>query len=219
MAWTRGYERGAGNGIQGLDQLCGKFNDLGGKAIHKAAKAGLNAGLQPAVSAIRKQVNAASISPDLKAAIRRTLGKRVMKKEGQDLVGKVGFGVGKLGSARSKAASARAYLGKIGSMRGVGISSNNIHWFVLGTQERSSAAHKAPIPNAMVMRGLKGKAYQAAKAAVHGAGDSVLTITNTGKIEALMAGVIESALGTARESMVTAMAEKTKQVLAAEAAK
>ena len=53
--------------------------------------------------------------------------------------------------------------------------------------------HAAPIPNALVMPGLKGKAHAAAKAAAAGAGDQVLKITNTGKIEAMLAGFVQGA--------------------------
>jgi hypothetical protein len=203
-------------GLEGVDKLLGKFKDLADHGIRKAAKAGVNAGLQPLVSEIRKAVNSAPISPDLKSAVRKTLGKRILKKENQDLTGKAGFGVGKQGGAKGRAAKERA---AASGMRGVGVSAADVHWFVLGTQARVSAMHAAPIPNALVMPGLKGKAYRAAKAAAAGAGDQILRITNTGRIEAMLAGFVESAATTAGARMATAMAEKTKQVLAAEAAK
>ncbi len=66
------------------------------------------------------------ISPELKAALHTTVGRRGLR-VGRSYVGKVGFGVGRGYAARSKRSNGRS---------GVGVSGNNVHWFILGTQDR-----------------------------------------------------------------------------------
>ena len=64
------------------------------RSAKKIVKAGVNAGLGELVKEIKAQVNGLAISGELKAALRKTVNKRLKKKEGQD-TGKAGFGVGK----------------------------------------------------------------------------------------------------------------------------
>ena len=125
-------------GLKGLDRLQRTLTAIGDKASRKAAKAGVNAGLTPLVRAMRSAVNATGASPELKRAARQSLGKRVMKKEGRELSGKAGFGVGKPTKAKKTKAHERSVYGQGGAklVRGVGISAANIHWPVLGTKER-----------------------------------------------------------------------------------
>jgi hypothetical protein len=177
------------NELQGLNELREKIKYLADKGVKKAAKAGVNAGLQPLLSGIRQEINGAPISAELKAAIRKTLGKR-LKKQGDDYVGKAGFGVGQASKKKKEAARARAGRGQkgirglTGEERGVGVSSANIHWFVLGTQQRQTKSGHA-----------------------------------TGKIEALLAGFIAKAAQSAGPRITAAAAERIQKVLAAEAAK
>ena len=117
--------------LSGLDELRKTLGALKDKGVKKAAKAGIVAGLQPLLSAIRSEINGAPISPELKKAARQTLGKS-LKKSGDDYLGKAGFGVGK-----AKAKNARAAK-RHGEKGGVGVSTANIHWFVLGTTERET---------------------------------------------------------------------------------
>jgi hypothetical protein len=118
--------------LSGLDAVRKTLGALKDKGVKKAAKAGIVAGLQPLLSAIRSEINGAPISAELKAEVRATLGKR-LKKEGDDYLGKAGFGVGKANAGKKAKAAARH-----GTKGGVGISTANVHWFVLGTAERAT---------------------------------------------------------------------------------
>jgi hypothetical protein len=127
-------------GLEGLDALRQKFKTLADKGVKKAAKAGVNAGLGVLAKEIRSAVNSSSMSPQEKAAVRRTVAKRLKKKEGQELVGKAGFGVGPKSKRKKEIAHARNVRGQGGGhdVRGVGISGANVHW-LMGTADRRTS--------------------------------------------------------------------------------
>jgi hypothetical protein len=200
--------------LSGLDELRRALFNLREGAQKKAAKAAINAGLGQIVKDIRSQVNGAAISPEMKTALRKIIGKR-LKKDGDQYLGKAGFGVGSAGGAKGKAAKARA---SDGSKRGVGLSSADVHWFILGTQERhTSQPIRAPLPNAEAMKNLKGKARAAAKASAAAAGSSVLTVQYTGRVQAVLLGAIANATAASESQIVAAAGAKMSQVLMAEA--
>jgi ElaB/YqjD/DUF883 family membrane-anchored ribosome-binding protein len=118
--------------LKGLDELVRTLNQIGDSGVKKAAKAGINAGLGALAKECRSAINSSSASPEMKAAARKTIGKRLKKLAGE-YVGKVGFAVGK--SSKAKVTKAKARAGDK-SQTGVGISAANIHWPVLGTRER-----------------------------------------------------------------------------------
>ena len=122
-------------GLKGVDELQWALVSLRDKAAGKAARAGVNAALTPLVRAMRMAINGSSASPELKRAARQTIGKRVKKPSGQVVFGKAGFGVGRQSAIKKLAAHIRA---GDKSQRGVGISAANIHWPVLGTEERKT---------------------------------------------------------------------------------
>lgn len=70
------------------------------------------------------------------ASIRKTAGYKVRSnRKAEQIEGKVGFGVGSRGTPRrTKASIARG---------GVGITKNNVHWWVLGAKDRSTKAGKS----------------------------------------------------------------------------
>lgn len=111
-------------GSKALDR---KLAMLGRSSAKKAITAGIRAGMTPVAKAMRAAINAADASTALKRKARAQIGKRFAKAKGGPLRGqqaaKVGFSVGKKAEARS-------------SGRGVGVGKENIHWFVLGTDER-----------------------------------------------------------------------------------
>lgn len=113
--------------ITGDKALDRKLRQLAGRGASKAATAGIRAALTPVAQAMRRAVTASDASPELKRAARKTIKSRFAKTFGRGRKqAKVGFGVGK-----------KADAGRSGRNRGgVGISSNNVHWFVLGTKNR-----------------------------------------------------------------------------------
>lgn len=121
--------------FRGLDKLTRSLNELRDKSAKKIAKAGVNAALRVLADAEKASVNASGASAELKAAARKTIGKRLKKKEGQGYAGKAGFAVGRQSKAKKQKASDRA---KDASRMGVGISASNVHWAVLGTKERQT---------------------------------------------------------------------------------
>ncbi len=122
--------------LQGDKELIRKLNDLGSKGAKKATRAGIRAAMTPVAKAARAAVNAAPGSPELKRAARKAIGNRFAARTG---TAKVGFGVGKASRAKRSAAKQRAIAGASGERKGVGVSAANIHWFVLGTQERRTS--------------------------------------------------------------------------------
>jgi hypothetical protein len=200
MAWTRGYQRGAGNGLQGLDDLRATMGMLKDKTAQKAAKAGVNAGLKIIADAVKREINGLPISGELKAAARATVNKRLRKKEGQDSTGKVGFGVGAKTAKKKETAHARYLRGQGGGheTRGVGVSASNIHWFVLGTEDRSTGMQTVGTYQGRRVRRFSGHAFH-----------------HTGRISSMtFAGVIERAVESATPDVLSAMVERVNQVLA-----
>jgi hypothetical protein len=205
--------------LQGFDSMVRKLDTLKDRSAKKVAKAGVNAGLGKLSQEMRRAVNAAPITAEMKKAARATIAKRLNKKEGEPWKGKAGFGVGKRTKAKKDKAAARSDAGAMGATRGVGISAANIHWGVLGTVERKSAPHPAPLPAAMINPNLKGKARESAKAEVASAGSIIRTVSATGRMSAVLKGVVQQAVAGAGPAMLEAARKKVTQVLAAEASK
>ena len=123
------------------------FERMGTKASKKAVGSGTNAALTVIASHFRKHIDASSIrSPNaasLKYGAKKTVGKRFLR-GGTSRMGKTteriavaGFGVGKTGANRSKVQSKRTTLEETAKRKpkpSVGVSAQNIHWFVLGAK-------------------------------------------------------------------------------------
>lgn len=128
-----------GTALLGDKAMDRKLKRLGTTGSTKAIAAGIRASMTPVARAMRVAVNATDASSYLKREARKAIGQRFAKNRKKGVrEAKVGFAVGKkkkqikaAGAARDK----RVAAGK-GGGRGVGISSTNIHWFVLGTDLR-----------------------------------------------------------------------------------
>lgn len=142
--------------ITGDKALDRRLKRLGGKGASKAARAGVRAALTPVAQAMRKAVTASDASADLKRAARKTISSRFAKSMGRgEKQAKVGFGVGKKKEAK-----------RSGNNRGgVGVGSANIHWFALGTQNRSTGDGHHTGRVEAVFAGLAEQALNASKAA------------------------------------------------------
>lgn len=181
--------------LKGFDGLRAGLMMLRDSGSRRACRAGLNAGLQVLVQAERMAVNAMPVSGSLKAAARKTIGKRISSEERlssndvgtvKDITGKAGFGVGGQSKAAKASATMRNKMGQGGAgwSSGVGMSSRNIHWAVLGTTQRRTHAGHA-----------------------------------TGEMPAGLANVVEMALVSAQGAMMSAAAQKVQSVLMSEAGK
>ena len=108
--------------ITGVKELDRKFKRLANKASKKVEAQGIRAGLRVIVKGIKSE-----IPPHMKDA-RKAIGSRFKRRKSGEVKAIAGGGAGK-----KKAAQAGERSGK----PGVGISAMNIHWFLLGTTDRT----------------------------------------------------------------------------------
>jgi hypothetical protein len=120
-------------GARQLERKLRHIADQGGKSVARAAMTG---SVAPLKKAIRRGVNSSTASQAMKRSVRATIGSSVKKQLSGSYGAKAGFGVGKPSKAKREKAKTRSQQGKAGEKRGVGLSSQNVHWFVLGTKER-----------------------------------------------------------------------------------
>lgn len=122
--------------VTGIAEIDRKLNALASREANKIARSAINAGLTPLAQGIRREIDGENISTDLKRALKSTVGKRLETnaKARNGAYAKAGFGVGK--NTRARAARAAKKKAGRGARKGVGISSNNVHWFALGTKQR-----------------------------------------------------------------------------------
>lgn len=129
----------AGTVLLGKPELDRKLNHLSGKASKRAIVAGIKASLIPIARAMRTGVNASSASHELKKAARQSIGSRFTRKRWESVrEAKVGFAVGKSKKSVAKRSAKRGE-----GRPGAGVSASNIHWFVLGTDERTTKSGKS----------------------------------------------------------------------------
>lgn len=135
---ARSSKKGFGTQIVGLKELQVKLTRLEKVSSRKAVRAGVNAGLNPIVQAIRSTINTTPATAEAKLAARQTVGKRIATTKGVITTAKAGFGTGTKSQrqrTRDRSTVRRVQLGRK-STGGVGTSSRNIHWLVLGTRKR-----------------------------------------------------------------------------------
>ena len=189
--------------LDGMDAMIRTLNTTKDKTAKKCATAGVRAGLTPLAKAMRAAINASSASTGLKRAARKTIGKSLRRYRGGKGArgGKAGFAVGKPPKKKAAAAHERSVYGQRGAKmaKGVGVSSANIHWYVLGTKERTLTKG----PRAVVLEER----------------NDFITVQNTGKITGVFKGVVPRATVAARGAMLEAARKKVTQVLAKELAK
>jgi len=120
---------GGGAALLGGKEFDRKLVRLGRRGSKRAITAGIRAGMTPIAKAMRAAINEAEASAELKREARKTIGKRFARAYKSTLrEAKVGFSVGKKQKTLKKTGG--------GASRGVGASARNIHWFVLGTDDR-----------------------------------------------------------------------------------
>jgi hypothetical protein len=119
--------------LLGDKQLERKLKHLSHRGSKRAITAGIRAGMTPIAQAMRAAINSADASAELKREARKTIGARFGKtRKISERHAKVGFAVGK---RQKQIKTAQKGHGERGG-GGVGISAANIHWYVMGTDER-----------------------------------------------------------------------------------
>lgn len=130
----------------GIPELDRRLEALGSREANKIVRSALNRGLTVLAKAEKASIDsAAGLSADLKRAMKKTVGKRLVIANSRALAvqAKAGLGVGqKTARAKAKAAAASAQR-SAGNSKGVGISANNVHWFALGTADRYQGVRDA----------------------------------------------------------------------------
>ncbi len=150
--------------IQGLDKLLKSLEQLRRpSATNRVLKAALSGGL----TAIGKQMKK-DLSPRVKLG--RAAVKTKIKAKGGKVTAKVGFGVGRKKNLTPKqmAVSSAAAAGR-GKRGGVGITAQNVHWWIAGTRHRYAGVNyrtKKLTGGAIISRGImpamqKGLAFNA----------------------------------------------------------
>ena len=140
------------NKIDGLSQFVRELERKKQRAAKDIGTPVLNAGLKILMEGVRGQI------PPEYAQLAKLVGKRIDKSKSgnNEVIGKVGFGVGRKGRSMPKRKN----------HAGVGISSNNIHWLVLGTVQRQTktGANRGEMPAILANCVPQGVAYSNAAA-------------------------------------------------------
>lgn len=125
--------RAANQILTGLDDVDALLKEMKISSGNRAARSGLTAACRLGVKLVKQKI------PSTKKTIKNAIGYRVrMDKKTGSTKAKFGASVGKK----------QAPLAKRGKRRGVGIGSRNIHWWVMGTQDRTLSSGSASGPPA-----------------------------------------------------------------------
>ncbi|MSR60295.1 MAG: hypothetical protein EXS05_22085 [Planctomycetaceae bacterium] len=185
--------------VTGLPELDRKLKDLADKTVNKAMRAGFGAGLRVIVKGIKSEV------PAQYKDAKRAIGGRIDKKGGanrDEVRARAGVGVGMKKEKIDKASAKQK--GKRAKRKGVGIGARNLHWFILGTAERSTGSkrtgsHKA---GAVSQRKLTGK-----------------PVHSTGRMPPELAGITKGGFRKSEQTAIQTIRSKINEVIMREAAK
>lgn len=116
----------------GDDELDRRFQDLGDKAMERISRNAVRRGLTVLRQAMQAAVPAAARTPGHQTlTIKKSIGQSLKKTKFTGITeGKAGAAVG------IKQVKALRLAARTGKRRGVGISANNIHWYIMGTTLR-----------------------------------------------------------------------------------
>jgi hypothetical protein len=190
--------------VEGLNELLAKLERLAMDAAPKAGAAAARAGMARIGRALRAAVMASSAPDAVKREARRTIAQRVRKGKGADRglsIAKIGFGVGKTSQAQITKRAARR-----GTNKGVGLAKEDVHWFVLGTQNRylkSASRFNAARRIGVRLRGIKARFMR----------------HPTGRIQPYFRGAMARAIVASQDAALAAAREKLEQIIAKEASR
>lgn len=113
--------------MTGLKELDRELDKLDRKTRNKVARAALSKGASIGAKAVKKEI------PSLAKSVRKSIGHSVKK-------GRNGVTEAKFGAAGKRKSSLKRNKSHSG---GVGISKQNVHWYLLGTSVRSHKSGKS----------------------------------------------------------------------------
>ncbi len=128
--------------IIGQKELERKLLRLATTSSKKAVRAGISAAITPVTRAIRSGVNGARASKEAKRAVRATIGRRLPRATDKVVTAKVGFGVGTTRQSIRKFNTKTSKKRRGTRKGGVGISTANVHWMVLGVGTEGSSKNR-----------------------------------------------------------------------------
>lgn len=159
--------------VTGVKELDDRFQELGRKGMARVARSSIGKGLTVIKKAIQKAIPPAAKYADrghqtktIRGAIGTSM--KVSKITGQQEA-KVGAAVGK------KQSAIRAFVRPGKKRGGVGISANNIHWYIMGTDRRYTRkkAYRGRMPQEPAVR-------RGAAASMQQANDVIIESIRTG---------------------------------------
>lgn len=147
-------------GVRSLDR---KLKRLARKSANKAARSGLGKGARLGAKLVKKEI------PSKQKGIRKAIGSSVKKAKGG---ANKGITQAKFGTAGKRKASATAAENRDKRRPGVGISSQNVHWWITGTAKRTqkkTGRNTGKMPaHPVVKDAMKGGLSQVKKAVIAG---------------------------------------------------
>jgi hypothetical protein len=166
--------------VIGAEALSAILQHIKGEGGNQVGAAALRGAMVPLKKEIRRGVNTVRIQigttkkgkpkfrtpTALKSAARATIGSSVKRQVGGGYGAKAGFGVGKPTKLKKGRAQGRSYLGKIGTLSGVGLSAANIHWATLGTKKRHQKSGKSTGAMPAFLAGIVPRAARTARPAM-----------------------------------------------------
>ena len=138
--------------LKGIDEALRNLDKIKASMFTGPQKAAMRASARELRKALNAAISASGASRAAKRKARATVRHRVLRARGLrgNWAGKAGFGVGKSPI-------------KPATTRGVGISYRNIHWLVLGTQDRYTKKGKYTGRVPPLFKGLMSQAYNSAR--------------------------------------------------------
>lgn len=158
-ASTLGGMKGAVFTLTGDDELIKTLNLMRDSIARKVIKKGLGKAMRIMAKSMKAQV------PTNLKAMKLSIGSRLGAVKKEQFTAKAGAAVGKASKAEIKNRSKDR-----GKKRGVGISGRNVHWFILGTGQRTvektgkSTGAMPAIAENVIKQGFTSAASQAADA-------------------------------------------------------
>lgn len=123
--------------IEGLDQILRKLDQFETKAADRILSAMIRGQMKPIEQQMKKDVD-----PQVKEGRKGVRSRFKNKRKKNEITAKVGFGVGKKKKNATKVVNRKG-----GKRGGVGISAQNIHWWVAGTGIRTTGGHFQRVKN------------------------------------------------------------------------
>lgn len=188
--------------ITGDKALDKKLTNLKDNVAKKAMRKGIGAGLGVVVKGIKSEV------PSQYKDAKRAIGGSFRRSRGNEFSAKAGASVGvKQKTLKKREAAQKAKRDGKGKSKGsVGIGARNIHWFILGTAQRSTGSkrtgrnsHKKGVAAA---RTLTGK-----------------PVHSTGRMEAIFGDIVKDGFAKSENAAIQAIRTKINEEIMREAAK